>query len=57
MAARRTIILPPPVVDTDSFSPVFLIGCPRSGTTLLRVMLDSHPHLASPPETFFLLDF
>lgn len=35
-------------------SPVILGGCPRSGTTLLRVMLDSHPHLACGPETSLL---
>lgn len=32
-----------------------IIGAPRSGTTLLRLMLDSHPDLAIPPETGFLL--
>lgn len=31
-----------------------IVGCPRSGTTLLAVMLDSHPRLAMPPETAFL---
>lgn len=31
-----------------------IVGAPRSGTTLLRVMLDSHPDLAIPPETGFL---
>ncbi|MGH8714676.1 MAG: sulfotransferase family protein [Casimicrobiaceae bacterium] len=31
-----------------------IVGCPRSGTTLLAVMLDSHPQLAMPPETAFL---
>ncbi len=31
-----------------------IIGAPRSGTTLLRFMLDSHPELAIPPETGFL---
>jgi protein-tyrosine sulfotransferase len=30
--------------------PIFLGGCGRSGTTLLRVMLDSHPHIACGPE-------
>jgi len=30
---------------------VFVVGAPRSGTTLLRFMLDSHPELAIPPET------
>jgi lipopolysaccharide transport system ATP-binding protein len=32
----------------------FVVGVPRSGTTLLRMMLDSHPQLAIPPETGFL---
>ena len=31
-----------------------VVGCPRSGTSLLAVMLDSHPELAVPPETTFL---
>ncbi|MGA9798326.1 MAG: sulfotransferase [Terriglobales bacterium] len=31
-----------------------IVGVPRSGTTLLRFMLDSHPCLAIPPETGFL---
>jgi sulfotransferase family protein len=31
-----------------------VVGCPRSGTSLLAVMLDSHPLLAVPPETGFL---
>jgi hypothetical protein len=31
-----------------------VVGAPRSGTTLLRLMLDSHPELAIPPETSFL---
>ena len=31
-----------------------IVGCPRSGTSLLAVMLDSHPLLAVPPETAFL---
>lgn len=31
-----------------------IVGSPRSGTTLLRFMLDAHPELAIPPETGFL---
>ncbi|MEW6518555.1 MAG: sulfotransferase [Thermodesulfobacteriota bacterium] len=34
--------------------PIFLIGCFRSGTTLLRYLLDSHSLICSPPETKFL---
>ncbi len=32
----------------------FIVGVGRSGTTLLRLMLDAHPELAIPPETHFL---
>ncbi|NUR87823.1 MAG: sulfotransferase [Nonomuraea sp.] len=35
--------------------PVFVIGCPRSGTTMLQLMLHSHPRIAVPPETRFLI--
>jgi hypothetical protein len=31
-----------------------IVGVGRSGTTLLRLMLDSHPEVAIPPETGFL---
>ncbi|MGH8799030.1 MAG: sulfotransferase family protein [Casimicrobiaceae bacterium] len=31
-----------------------IVGCPRSGTSLLAMMLDAHPQLAIPPETSFL---
>jgi Sulfotransferase family len=33
----------------------FVVGVGRSGTTLLRLMLDAHPRLAIPPETHFVL--
>jgi Sulfotransferase family len=32
----------------------FVVGASRSGTTMLRLMLDSHPQLAIPPETHFI---
>jgi hypothetical protein len=35
---------------------VFVVGAPRSGTTLLRLMLDAHPSMAIPHETGFLPD-
>jgi hypothetical protein len=37
--------------------PIFVVGCPRSGTTLLRLILDSHPNISCGPETHFLIDF
>jgi hypothetical protein len=33
---------------------LFVVGCPRSGTTLLRRMLDAHPELAITPETHWV---
>lgn len=32
----------------------FAIGAPRSGNTLLRAMLSSHPRVCIPPESYFL---
>jgi hypothetical protein len=32
----------------------FIVGTGRSGTSLLRLMFDSHPDLAIPPETEFI---
>lgn len=43
----------PPPLDADSRISeriVFVLGAPRSGTTLLRVMLAGNPQLFSPPE-------
>lgn len=34
--------------------PVFVVGAPRSGTTLVQAALDRHPDLAVHPETHFL---
>jgi hypothetical protein len=31
----------------------FIVGSGRSGTTLLRLMLEGHPDLAIPPESYF----
>jgi hypothetical protein len=35
--------------------PIFVFGCPRSGTTMLSLMLHAHSGIAMPPETRFLL--
>src|SRR3954468_16944552 len=31
----------------------FIVGCGRSGTTLLRAMLNAHPAFAIPGESYF----
>lgn len=33
---------------------IIILGCPRSGTTLLRRILDAHPNIAAPGETYLL---
>ncbi|MER6825922.1 sulfotransferase [Streptosporangium sp. NPDC000563] len=35
--------------------PIFILGCPRSGTTMLQLMLHAHPRVAIPPETRFMV--
>lgn len=40
---------------SDARPPVpFIVGVGRSGTTMLRLMLDAHPALTIPPETHFV---
>ena len=33
----------------------FIIGRPRSGTTLLRILFEAHPHVIIPPESPFII--
>jgi hypothetical protein len=35
--------------------PVIVVGCARSGTTMLQLMLHAHRRIAIPPETRFVL--
>ena len=44
----------PPAGGRDA--PIFVIGSPRSGTTLVRLMLDSHSRISCGEETHFLRD-
>jgi hypothetical protein len=39
------------------FDPVFIVGSPRSGTTLLATLVDRHSRIAIPPETHFFGHF
>lgn len=38
-------------------SPIFVVGCARSGTALLRNLLRSHPRLTFPDESHFIPGF
>jgi hypothetical protein len=44
---------PPP---EDAGPPFFIVGSARSGTTLLRLMLNAHPQVAVPPESRFVTE-
>ncbi len=44
-----------PATAASGEAPIFVIGCQRSGTSLLRRILDSHSRIACPPETTFLV--
>jgi hypothetical protein len=35
----------------------FIVGCPRSGTTMVQQALNRHPRVAIPPETKFFFSF
>jgi len=43
-------------VSESNHRPIFIVGCQRSGTTMLRLMLDSHSQISCGPETRFLED-
>lgn len=42
---------------TNHSPPFFVVGCGRSGTTLVRTMLNKHPLLAVPLETYCIIDY
>ena len=54
VARARSFLRPVAAADADApardASPVFLIGFPRSGTTLLEQVLDGHPQIQSMDE-------
>jgi protein-tyrosine sulfotransferase len=43
-----------PLHGTECYAPFFIIGSGRSGNTLLRSVLQSHPLVHIPPETYVL---
>ncbi|MEO1467175.1 MAG: KR domain-containing protein, partial [Cyanobacteria bacterium J06633_1] len=55
--AQQTVLQTPvkPNLSTAKLPPAaFILSSPRSGSTLLRVMLAGHPGLSSPPELHLL---
>jgi hypothetical protein len=47
------VAMKPTAPDATLRPPFFIVGCVRSGTTMLRNALRLHPHLACPEETNF----
>ena len=48
----------PPTLDAHlDRTPILVLGCHRSGTSLMRRCLNSHSRIACPPETLFLESF
>src|SRR5262245_26755719 len=50
METLRQLTTPQPVFP-------FIVGCGRSGTTLLQAMFDSHPRMAMAFKSYFIQDF
>jgi protein-tyrosine sulfotransferase len=53
ITGRTRVRMAQPVTQRST-QPAFLVGPYRSGTTVLRLVLDSHSQLACPPETTFM---
>jgi len=43
--------------NDNSEPPIFIVGNPRSGTTLLAVLIDRHSEISIPPETHYYDQF
>lgn len=43
-----------PLTETSGFRPIFIIGMPRSGTTLVETILSTHPQVAAGGEMLFI---
>ncbi|NES78362.1 MULTISPECIES: sulfotransferase [unclassified Okeania] len=36
------------IISRTLETPFFIVGCPRSGTTLLQIIIDAHPNIIIP---------
>jgi len=52
---KTALIQPLPIAKGAGIPLFFIIGRPRSGTTLLRLLFEAHPHVTIPPESPFIL--
>ncbi|MEM9941938.1 MAG: sulfotransferase [Planctomycetota bacterium] len=56
LVKRRTSVrVQVPSEEISCHNPIFVIGMFRSGTTLVRYLLDSHSEIACPPESRFMI--
>ncbi len=56
IVAKKTVILDGST-DAGCADPIFIVGTHRSGTSLVRRILDSHKNIACPPESYFLVSY
>ncbi len=55
-APRSTpLVFRQPASTNEGFDPIFIVGHPRSGTTMLARIFDRHSNFAVPTETFFFV--
>lgn len=54
MSPKRRILIENDDTFDQGYSPIFIVGCFRSGTSLLRRIIDSHSQIACPAESKFL---
>jgi len=53
---KNRVVIISDVPKPQNIEPIFIIGCPRSGTSLLRRIVDSHSCIACPPESHISKD-
>jgi len=51
MTDMRPLVVEGETGPTPSNAPIFILSAARSGSTLLRYILDHHPEIACPPES------